>query len=195
MTGHTPSPRSRWIAILLILASAVPAGATTMVHQSLDRLTAANEVIVQARVIESRSYWSDQMILTDVRLQPAQILKGQISRANAPVTITLVGGTVGQTTVLQIGMPVLEPGRDYILFLNREMLTARETRLTVRDLAQGVFEIDASGPKLRAVSQARGHPLLPSPDRADETVDVPGGEQGFALDELVTQVRTLAHKR
>jgi hypothetical protein len=130
------------------------------------------------------------MIMTDVRLRPNQVFKGD--RSMRDITFTLMGGTVGETTVLIIGGPELDPGSDYILFLNREPLHAGREALTVRDLSQGAFEIADLGAGRRVFSQALSHPLLP-----DETgaVEPPGGRAGMTLDDLFTQIRRYAGDR
>jgi hypothetical protein len=175
--------------VLAVIGLAAPATATTLVRQGLEGLTAENETVVYGKVLDTHSYWNADrsFILTDVRVRPTDRFKGK----GAPmqdVTVTLLGGTVGETTVMVIGSPLLVPGSDYVLFLKHEDLPGATQRLTVRDLVQGVFEV-AKG---RAVSQAVGHPLLP--DVAGRT-EAPGGEQGFDLNELTTRIRDLAGDR
>jgi hypothetical protein len=165
---------------------AIPAGATTLIRQGLETLTADNGTIVRGTVVELHSYWNDDhsMILTDVRVRPSDTFKGL--RAGRDVVFTLMGGTVGDVTTLIIGNPELVPGSEYMLFLNREDLPGAPARLTVRDLVQGVFDVVDGPLGRRAVSQALRHPLMPD---ADGRVDVPGGIDGFAFDEFVSNVR------
>ncbi len=176
------------LALVAVAVSAISASATTLVRQGLDRLTAENELVVHGRVMEIRSYWNDDhnFILTDVRVRPNQVLKGD--RPAGDVTLTVLGGTVGEISTVIIAGPDLVPGSDYVLFVNREDLPGATRRLTVRDLAQGVFRVE----KGRAFSQALDHPLV-----ADATgrFDVPGGEEGMALEEMARQVRQFAGNR
>jgi len=176
-------------AVLVLAAAALtaaPAAATTLIRQGLENLVRENESIVQGKVLDLHSYWNQDhnMILTDVRVRPSAGLKG-VGR-DRDVTFTLVGGTVGETTVLIVGGPELVPGSEYLLFLNREDLPGSPHSLTVRDLVQGVFEAGTVKGEQRFFSQALRHPL--SPDAQGRT-DVPGGEEGMGAAEMMRQIR------
>ena len=165
---------------------AVPASATTLVRRGLDRLAHENETIVEASVLDIHSYWNagHQFILTDVCARPSRILKGTLAD---DLTFTLMGGSVGDVTTLIVGGADLVPGFDYVLFLTHADLPGAANRLTVRDHAQGVFDIEQG----RAFSQAAGEPLLPD---AQGSIDVPGGADGLGLDELIGQIRSLSNR-
>jgi hypothetical protein len=187
--------RSRVLARLtLALAAAatfaVPAGATTLMRAGLDELVRGNELIVSGRVVDIHSYWNADhtFILTDVRVRPDTFLKGT-RRVSEDVTFTLPGGTVGETTVLLIGVPEMVPGSDYVVFLNREELPGAADRFTVRDLVQGVFDVATIRGQKRVFSQAIGHPLMSDPSGSSEPV---GGRDGLDVGEFGAQVRTLA---
>lgn len=176
----------RWTRIVsLALAAlawlAIPAGATTLIRQGIDRLTAENEMVIHGRVLDIHSYWNDDhsFILTDVRVRPSQVLKG---KATGDVTFTVMGGSVGELSTVIVGGADLGAGSEYVLFLGRVDLPGAANRMTVRDHGQGVFEVTNG----RARSQAVGEPLLAD---ARGRTDAPGGEEGFALDELVRQIR------
>ncbi|HKQ58880.1 MAG TPA: hypothetical protein VJY35_13530 [Candidatus Eisenbacteria bacterium] len=186
-------PVARIVAGLILTALvAFPAGATTLIRQGLEKLTAENESVVHGRVLDIHSYWNADhtMIMTDIRVLPNQVLKGD--RAAREITFTLLGGTVGDITTLIIGGPELVPGSEYVLFLNHEVLQGARPVLTVRDLAQGAFEIADLGKGPRAYSQALNHALLPDLEGLSEP---PGGAEGLTVDDLVKQVRQLAGDR
>ena len=165
----------------LLAMMAIPAGATTLMREGLDQLTVENEIVVQGRVLDINSHWNDShtLILTDARVRPSQVLKG---RHEGDVTFTVMGGTVGDVTTLIIGGAELIPGSDYVLFLSHVDLPGAANRLTVRDHAQGAFNVDRG----RAFSEALGDPLLPD---GEGRIDVPGGEDGLPIEELTRQVR------
>ena len=180
--------------LVLVLATANPAQATTLIRAGLESLTAQNELAVHGRVLDIYSYWdaTHSQILTDVRLKPAEVLKGTLPATD--LKLTLVGGTVGSTTMLLIGAPTLVPGHDYVVFISQtDLLPDQPPVMTVPDHIQGVFDVksDPGSPAsgTRAVSQALTHPLLP--DAAGIT-DVPGGEHGYDLKDMFTRVRELA---
>lgn len=173
-----------WIALLAGLAQ--PAQATTLRRASLESLAADHQTVVLGEVLAATSYWSEDgtTILTDVRFAPAQTLKG---RAQREITVTLLGGQVGDRTVLILGGPELIPGRSYLLFLNTEDLPGAAGATTVRELCQGVFEIDLEQGQLKASSQANRHPLMPDASGATEP---PGGRRGLSLDTLISTLRS-----
>lgn len=181
-----------FLVVAVAAVFAAPVTATTLVRRGLDRLTADNETIVQAKVLDIHSYWNAEhsFILTDVRLSASRVLKGDA--AQGEVTFTVMGGSIGDLTTVIIGGPELVPGSDYVLFLNREDLPGAGRRLTVGSLVQGVFDVTDSPRGRRAVSQAVRHPLLA--DRAGIS-EPPGGAEGIPLDEMIDQVRRLAGDR
>jgi hypothetical protein len=181
------------LALAAVASLAAPAGATTLMRAGLDELVRGNETIVQGRVVDIHSYWSadHSFIMTDVRVRPGTIFKGSGSRSE-DMTFTLPGGTVGETTVLLIGMPELVPGSEYLLFLNREELPGAIERLTVRDLVQGVFEVASVRGSKRAFSQAIGHPLLTDSNGAAEPI---GGRDGLEIGDMTRQIQSILTER
>ena len=169
------------LVMALVLLLAIPAGATTLIRSGLETLAAENATIVQGKVLEIHSYWNADrsFIFTDVRFQPTRVLKGD--RSQREVVFTLMGGTVGETTMLIVASPDLLPGREYVLFLNREELPAAAERVTVRDLAQGAFDVVQG----RAISQAIHHPLLPD---AEGRTEPPGGRDGLDVREMAAEI-------
>lgn len=178
------------VAILLAAAVAAPAGATTLIRESLDDLVAANRSVVVGEVLDASSYWNldGTFILTDFRVAVHQTVKGEPA---SEVTVTLMGGTVGDLTALIVGGAELVPGRFYVLFLNPEDLPGAHGALTVRDLAQGAFDVEVRKGGLRAVSQANRHPLVPD---ALGYIDAPGGVDGFPLEAMLQSVRETADR-
>jgi hypothetical protein len=177
--------------ILAIAASTASAGATTLIRAGLDDLVAANRAVVVGEVVDAKSYWNADhtFILTDVRLRLDDVLKGNASRE---LTVTLLGGSVGDLTTLIVGGPELIPGRSYVLFLNEEKLPGLERALTVRDLSQGVFDVKIGRGGLRAVSQANSHPLVP--DRSG-SAEAPGGAEGIPFNEMMQTIRDIADRQ
>lgn len=183
----------RWAAVLaLVLAAFAPAEATTMIRMGVEELVVSNEAVVLGRVVDVQSYWNAQgsFILSDVKVQVLDALKG--SAAEKEITLTVMGGNVGELTTLIVAGPEMTVGSDYVLFLNREDLPGVSGARTVRDLAQGIFDVVAGGGGPRAVSQASRHPLLPD---ARGVSEAPGGQEGIPLENLIRQVRDLAGVR
>lgn len=179
----------RGVMAFAIAASVVaPAGATTLIRASLDELVRSNRTVVVGEVVDAHSYWNADgtFILTDVRFAAHDVLKGNVQ--DRELTLTLMGGRVGETTTLILGNAELIPGNSYVLFLNEEDLPGGRA-LTVRDLVQGAFDVRIGRDGLRAVSQANGHPLLPD---ARGSFEPEGGREGFPLNSMMQSIRDMA---
>jgi len=106
------------LSAAFILAFLSPLSATTVQRLSFDDLVAKAQSIVVGQVIDSRTDWNDghKLILTSYTIQAQESMK---SNASPTVTVTTVGGKVGNTILHVSGMPVLEPGENVILFLEQ----------------------------------------------------------------------------
>jgi hypothetical protein len=178
------------LIFILAIGVAAQASATTLMRAGLDDLTTGNSTIVVGKILDAHSYWNEggTFILTDFRLAVHEVLKGQVK--GGELTITIMGGTVGDLTTLIVGGAELQPENSYVLFLDeRNLPGVREKTLTVSDHCQGVFDLLFNGDGLRAVSQANRHPLVPDYQGSSEP---PGGVEGLALDSMVRSIRSLA---
>ena|ERR1041385_4196238 len=119
--------------LLLILLDS--AHATTVRRLSFDQLIGKAEIIVAGQVTDSRTYRTSdgKLILTSYTVQVGENIKG---KAPATVTVTTVGGKVGNTTLRVSGMPQFQTGENTVLFLERS-----GGYTTVVGLNQGKFSI------------------------------------------------------
>jgi hypothetical protein len=183
-----------WSALVLALAAGAvaPAGATTLIRQSLDGLVASNSTIVVGEVLDAHSYWNAEgtFILTDVRFKATEVLKG--SKRDSDFTVTILGGSVGDLTTVIVAGAELIPGQSYVLFLAEDDLPGVSGVRTVRDHSQGVFDIVRARDGMRAISQANRHPLYPD---ALGFVDPPGGAKGLLLSDMVRSIREAASRQ
>ncbi|HEV2853911.1 MAG TPA: hypothetical protein VHC97_14010 [Thermoanaerobaculia bacterium] len=183
------SSRYGALVVALAIGVAAQASATTLMRAGLDELTTGNSTIVVGKVLDAHSYWNKDgtFILTDVRVAVHEVLKGQVK--GGELTLTIMGGTVGDLTTLIVGGAELRPESSYVLFLGeRNLPGVREKALTISDHCQGAFDLVLVGEGLRAVSQANRHPLVPDRQGFSEP---PGGVEGLALDSMVRSIRNL----
>jgi hypothetical protein len=177
------------LMVALAFGVAAQASATTLMRAGLDELTTGNSTIVVGKVLDAHSYWNESgtFILTDVRVAVQDVLKGQVK--GGELTLTIMGGTVGDLTSLIVGGAELRPENSYVLFLGeRNLPGVKEKALTVSDHCQGVFDLVLAGEGLKAVSQANRHPLVPDRQGLSEP---PGGAEGLALDSMIRSIRNL----
>ena len=163
-------------------------------RMGLEQLTSSNNMVVLGEVVDFHSYWNSTgtFILTDVRIEVMEVLKGDLE-PNKELEITLMGGEVGDLTALILAGAELAPETSYVLFLSAEDLPGAQGALTVRDHSQGVFEVVLTADqKLRAVSQASEHALVPDAGGASLA---PGGSEGLPLDNLLRDVRAIANQQ
>lgn len=177
------------MAVAIAASLAAPASATTLKRMDVEDLVAANQNVVVGQVLDARSYWNKDktFILTDVRISVNEVVKGNLQ--DQEITVTLMGGRVGDLTTLIIGGAELLPGKSYLLFLNEENLPGKKQVQTVRDHCQGAFDLVIGKDGLRAISQANRHPLVPD---SLGYVDAPGGVQGTPFNAMIQSIRDLA---
>jgi hypothetical protein len=178
------------MAVAIAASLAAPASATTLKRMDVEDLVAANETVLVGQVLDARSYWNKDktFILTDVRVSVNEVVKGNLQ--DQEITVTLMGGRVGDLTTLIIGGAELLPGKSYLLFLNEESLPGKARVQTVRDHCQGAFDlVIGKDGGLHAVSQANRHPLVPD---ALGYIDAPGGVQGTPFNAMIQSIRDLA---
>jgi hypothetical protein len=105
------------VILLVPCTPSVPdATAASYVDKTFTELVDEAEQIVVGRVGgQAARRVSSRLIVTDVAIVPLEILKGDVP--NGPMTLTMLGGTVGSDTLKVSAFPALETGRTYVLFV------------------------------------------------------------------------------
>jgi hypothetical protein len=136
-------------------------------------LVRASDVVVQGRVVETRSRWNEAhtRILTEVQVRVDDPWKGAPPKV---VTVRQLGGTVDGVGMRVVGEPVLAPADEVVLFLARIPLAARAAPPVYRmvGMAQGRLRVvRAAGEPAKVVSAADGLEIqgkpLPNVQRLD----------------------------
>ncbi len=124
-----------FVFVIVILIVAGPVHATSVQRLSLDDLVTKASTIVEADIVASRTYRTPdgKLILTSYTAAVQENLKGS---AVSSITVTTVGGRIGNTVLHVSGMPVFQPGDKAILFLEKSGAYS-----TVVGLNQGKFSI------------------------------------------------------
>jgi len=119
-------------AIFGILA---PLYATSVQRLGFEELVAKAQTIVEGSIVSAQTYRSadGKLILTNYTINVQESLKGSVGKT---VTLTTVGGRIGNTVLHVSGMPAFQPGEKAVLFLERA-----GAYTTVVGLNQGKFTV------------------------------------------------------
>jgi hypothetical protein len=126
---------------IALLAVAVCSYAATLQRLSMDEMIGQSSDIVRARVVSSSAAFrgpaaSGGMIYTWYKLNVIERLKG---RTSTEMQVAVPGGQVGGLRQTIPGAPVLESGRDYVLFI----WTSSRGLPQIIGLSQGLFDLRA----------------------------------------------------
>ncbi len=167
-------------AIVLLVALASPARATTVLRVPLEEMVRACDLVVQARVeaVHVSAAPDDQRrISTAVRLTILRVLKGH---PTAPtLTLTLPGGRTDRWTLLIPGMPQFREGEEVVLFLEKTSAGLRPAGLSL-----GTYRVrrDFETGRTRAVRDLQGLAVI---DWTKQGLQYPdAGPVSYADDEM-----------
>lgn len=119
--------------ILFFLWACCSSGAATLQQLSMDQLAQSATAIVRARVTSSSPGFTGSTIYTHYKLQVSEVWKGA-----AQTEVMLPGGVAGGYRQSFPGVPGLQVGSEYVLFLWRSSRTGI-THLV--GLSQGLFSV------------------------------------------------------
>ena len=123
----------RVLGFILVLWACRSAGAVTLQQLSMDQMTQDATAIVRARVTGSSASFTGSTIYTHYKLQVSEIWKG-----TAAAEVMLPGGVAGGYRQSFPGVPQLQTGSEYVLFL----WTSASTGITqLTGLTQGLFYV------------------------------------------------------
>lgn len=134
-------------AAALVLGLVPVAGATTLTPMSGEELTEASDLVVVGRCSAVESRWYGRSLVTRVTVTVDETLLGGSA---GQVVVVLPGGIDTEREIpLAVtfpGIPQIEPGEDFLLFLERLSGTA-EALYGVVGFSQGVFPLVADSEK------------------------------------------------
>lgn len=124
---------NRIIGLLFVFWACCPVSAATLRQLSMDQMTQSATAIVRARVTGSSASLTGTTIYTHYQLQVSEVWKGKSS-----TDVVVPGGVAGGYRQSFPGVPALQTGLEYVLFL----WTSPTTGLThLVGLSQGVFGV------------------------------------------------------
>lgn len=130
--------------LLALTLLAFGAGAVTLERLSLEEMIDSSTLIVRGTIRESEPSRTGQLIETVYRVNVSEYLKGKGSSATSrsgsaggSLLVSLPGGEAGGLQQVFAGVPKLEAGTEYVLFLWR----SGSGRLLLVGMSQGVLRI------------------------------------------------------
>ena len=133
--------------LIALMYSVAPASGATLQQLSLPQMTQSATAIVRARVTSSSTSVTGKTIYTHYALQVSETWKG-----TAPKEVMLPGGVAGGYRQSFPGVPTLQIGSDYVLYL----WTSPTTGIThVVGLSQGIFNVTQQSDGVFQAGRAR----------------------------------------
>lgn len=127
---------------LLLLAGSL--SGVTLEKLSLEEMIDASTLIVRGTVSSAKVSQGDSLLQTEYSVSVAEVLKG--TQGLAEVTVSLPGGDAGGVRQTLAGVPSLEAGKEYVLFLWR----ARSGRWLLVGMTQGLLRVSGAGNRAMA---------------------------------------------
>ena len=150
---------SKLLGLIVVLWTCGSATAATLQQLSMDQLTQSATAIVRARVTGSSASFTGSTIYTHYKLQISETWKG------SPGTeVMLPGGVAGGLRQSFPGVPTLQTGAEYVLYLWKSSTTGITH---IVGFSQGIFNVtkepdgsyQVSRPRIgETMLDATGHP-------------------------------------
>lgn len=147
------SPYLRALLVALAAGAAAPGHASVVRVLGLPELLARADVLAVATVETTAAAWVDGRIVTDSVLRLDTPLRG--GDAGDRVTVRTLGGEVDGLGQRVFGEPSFQPGRRYLVFLERHPAATPTPRFRPVGMAQGALPI---------VETTDGPQVAPPPD-------------------------------
>jgi len=164
-------------SLILGLVFVAVSSAATLVQLSMDQMTQSATAIVRATVTGSATSRTGSMIYTHYNLNVTDTLKG-----TAPAEVALPGGVAGGLRQSFPGVPQLQNGSEYVLFLWKSPSTGI---IHLLGLTQGLFDVTGQSGSPTQISRARiGETMLNASGQIVQDRAI-----RMTLDDLKLQVR------
>jgi hypothetical protein len=171
--------------VALLLALAVPAGASTFLAQNRAELVAQSDAVVQGEVLSVESFWtpSGRIIVTQAMVRVTETIAGE---APTVLVVRTFGGTVDGFTVEAHGFPTFQQGDRLLLFVENQ----KDGSVEVTGYRLGQYRVvrDQAGVEFAVPTLEKGVRLL---TRDGKEAARP---QAVRLDTFKNEIRALAER-
>ncbi len=151
----------RLVSLLAVLSLALPMQAAVLIHLTFDEMTDQSSAIFLGRCVDVRSAWSNGDIVTHNVFEVTDYYKGNLG---SRVTLTELGGQVGNTVAAYSGIPRFRVGEEAVLFV----WTGPGGSHQALGLPQGKFRIkrDAKSGDISLTQTSAGEPMVEPPQHS-----------------------------
>ena len=150
LTGQTAvrNLAIRLATITLLGSSLIPAGATTLLQLGMQEMAQDATAIARVRIRSAAAQRRGDDVFTVYQFDTLETLK--MAKTGPIATVAIPGGSAEGIRQVIVGAPVLQPGREYVVFL----WTGRSGLTQLVGLSQGVFEVsEAPGAGITRAAQ------------------------------------------
>jgi len=139
---------------MCLIPGAAPLSGVTMQQLSMDDLAVKSTAIVRGRVVDSYSVLTGPTVYTHYHVAVADTWKGG---ASGTVDVALPGGTVSGIRQTYPGVPQLNIGASYVLYL----WTSSASGITMpTGFSQGIFAVSGDTPASLQLSRSATSELM-----------------------------------
>ena len=168
---------------VLLWCSPLVATATVVLYMDLSEMTDVSNVIVHAKIVDSKVLQdTDRPITTRTTIEAIEILKGKENFREGRLWFDLLGGERAGMQIRVPGTPTFRTGEEVILFLEKN-----STDYAICGLMQGVFRVHQEGASEKLVSRdlsGAGYAKYGHNGKFDFMHDAPEGVTGYPLQAL-----------
>jgi len=187
------------VALVIVIATAIPAGAATVRRLELDELRSRAESVFAGQVLDisTRAGTEGGMVWTDYQIEVNDVLAGR--DPGALTTLSFAGGDTDGLSIGVPGVPQLRMGDRYVFFVAPRLAGSKPTFVPTLGWGQGLYRIvrvNDGEKSTTALVSADGEPLELAADGSltrGDAVSVSGdkiAEPGPAMREGVPVQRT-----
>jgi hypothetical protein len=171
--------------------SAIPsAHAAVLMSLDLPQLVEQSDLVVVGSAQKQSSRYVDKLIVTDVSLKVVTSLKGS-AKAGDVVTVTHLGGSVGEVGLQVPGAAAFKLGESAVVFLRR----VPSGDLNVTGMSQGVMPIKGQGAEQQVMPGGSGAELMQRDDDGRLVEKPVQRQQPRVLTDLVAEIQRLTGRQ
>ena len=184
---------SACIIMILLIFSFSNNQASYLYLSTLDELYKESQEIVICKVQSVNCYYDDEKkdIFTRIDFIIQQNLKSHSLKGNQ-FTLTLIGGTVGEKSLILSGAPTFESGKEYLLMLTESANLRFSNPYSIAGGDQGKFDIiDDNATKQKKITRVDCKAILKLNQNKDSEVIFNNEKEEILLDSFVGKLNLI----